>query len=85
MENYCQKSSIKEESYKLSNCPKLVNDEHLGTVVGKYINATTLKNMHLEKEVIKLESYLEDSMILSNLMDDFPPISKEDPVDVRVS
>jgi len=33
---------------------KAVSDDQLGTVVGKYINASTLKNMLLVKEVTKL-------------------------------
>jgi len=58
---------------------KVVNDNQLGTVVGKYINGSTLYNMHLVKSVINLQ----ESNILSNLMDNFPPICKQDPPDVR--
>jgi len=64
------------EAIRLS---KAVNDDQLGKVVGKYINANTLKHMYQVKEFEKLETDLQESMILSNLMDDFPPISKEDP------
>jgi len=62
---------------------KTVNDNQLGTMVGKYINGTTLYNMHLIKEVDKKNTDLEESSILSNLMDDFPPICKQDPPDVQ--
>jgi len=64
------------EALKMS---KVVTDKMLGTVVGKYINGSTLKNMYLAKEVIRMNTDLKESMILSNLMEDFPPISKEDP------
>jgi len=61
------------EALKLS---KVVNDDQLGTVVGKYINGNTLNKMYLVKKVIKMKTDLKRSNILSNLMDDFPPISK---------
>jgi len=70
------------EALRLS---KVVIDEKLDTVVGKYINATTLKNMYLVKEVTKLSTDLKESMILSDLIGDFPLISKEDPPEVRVA
>jgi len=56
----------------------VVTNDHLGTIVGKYINGNTLRSMSIIKEVDKLESYLKESMIVSDLMADFPPISKED-------
>jgi len=68
------------EAIKLS---KAVNDDQLGTVVGKCINSSTLKHMLLIKEVTKLETDLQESMILSNLIDDFSPFSKEGPPEVR--
>jgi hypothetical protein len=68
------------EALRLS---KLVTYKHLGTVVGKYINANTLKNMLLIKEVTELPTDLKEYMILSDLITDFPPISKEDPPEVR--
>jgi len=52
-------------------------------VVGKYINGSTLYNMHLVKTVIRMDTDLQESNILSNLMDNFPPICKQDPPDVR--
>jgi len=39
--------------------------------------------MQLIKEVIKLETDLQESSVVYNLMDDFPPICKQDPPDVR--
>ena len=60
----------------------VVNDDQLGAVVGKYINAGTLKNMYLIEEVKKLDTDLNESMIFSDLITNFPPISKEDPPDV---
>jgi len=62
---------------------KVVDDNQLGTVVGKYINGSTLYNMHLVKTVIRMDTDLQESNILSNLMDNFPPICKQDPPDVR--
>jgi hypothetical protein len=68
---------------KVIRFSKAVNDDQLGTVVGKFRNANTLKNTLQIKEVTKQDSDLQESMILSNLMDDFPPISNEDPPEVR--
>ena len=61
---------------------KAVDDNQLGTVVGKYINGSTLYNMHLVKTVIRMDTDLQESNILSNLMDNFPLICKQDPSDV---
>lgn len=55
-----------------------MSHDQLGTIVGKYINVNTLKSMKLIMEVKKLETYLKESMIVSDLMEDFPPISNED-------
>jgi len=55
-----------------------ISDDQLGTMVGSYINAKTLTGMRLIKKVEKLESDLTESMIVFDLMEDFPPISKED-------
>jgi len=62
---------------------KAVNYNQLGTMVGKYVNGSTLYNMHLVKAVIIMDTDLQESNILSNLMDNFPPICKQDPPDVR--
>jgi len=62
---------------------KTVDDNQLETVVGKYINGSTLYNMHLVKTVIRMDTDLQESNILSNLMNNFPSICKQDPPDVR--
>ena len=62
---------------------KAIDDNQLGTVVRKYINGSTLYNMHLVKTVIRMDTDLQESNIPSNLMDNFPPICKQDPLDVR--
>jgi len=56
----------------------VVSHEHVRTVTGKYINGHTLRSMGIVKTIDKLESDLHESMIVSDLMVDFPPISKED-------
>jgi len=64
---------------------RVVSDDQLGTVVGKYINGSTLRSMNLVKTVDKLETDLKESMIVSDLMVDFPPISKENNPKVLVA
>jgi len=61
-------------------------DAQLGTVTGKIINGATLIHMKLiRKEDHKVFSIdLKESSVISNLMDDFPPICKQDPLEVRV-
>jgi len=68
---------------KVLKLSKAIDDNQLGTMVGKYINGSTLYNMRLVKTVIKMDTDLQESNILSNLMDKFPPICKQDPSDVR--
>jgi len=65
---------------------KVVDDDQLGTVTGKIINANTLRNMNLIKkeEFTKLKIDLQESFAVSNLMDNFPPICKQDPLDVQI-
>jgi len=41
--------------------------------------------MCLVNKVVKLDYDLKESWIQSNKMDDFPPISKEDPPKVRAA
>ncbi|KEH41529.1 hypothetical protein MTR_1g052035 [Medicago truncatula] len=62
-------------------------DEQLGTETGKLINGSTLWKMHpIKKEdYTKLCTDLNESNAVSNLMDDFPPICKQDPLDVRIN
>jgi len=61
-------------------------DDMLGTVTGKIINGATLANMKLIKSdvVVKLESDMKESRISSNLMEGFPPICKQNPLDVQL-
>jgi len=71
------------------NALKKVNyftDAQLGTITGKIINGATLVHMKLiRKEDHKvLSTNLKESSVISNLMDDFPPIYKQDPLEVRV-
>jgi len=49
----------------------VVSDDQVGTMVGKYINAKTLKSMKMIKEVQKQETDLTESMILFDIMADF--------------
>jgi hypothetical protein len=59
-------------------------DELLDTKTGKFINAQTLKNMKLISEVTKLQTNLSESNVRSDLMRNFPPICKKDPLDVQM-
>jgi len=61
-------------------------DDILGTVTGKIINGSTLANMRLIKQeaATKLETDLKESRVSSNLMERFPPICKQDPLDVQL-
>jgi len=51
------------------------------------INGSTLKHMKLIKKeyYTELSTDLKESAVVSNLMDDFPPICKQDPLDVKVN
>jgi len=66
---------------------KVVNDYQLRTVTGKIINGGILRKMHLIKkeEFTKLKTDLQESFVVSNLMDDFPPICKQDLIDVQTN
>ena len=71
------------------NALKEVNyftDDLLSTVTGKIINGSTLKHMKvIRKEDHKvLSTGLKKSTVISNLMDDFLLICKQDPLEVRV-
>jgi hypothetical protein len=59
-------------------------DKMLDTKTGKFINAQTLKNMKLISNVTKLQIDLSESNVKSDLMRDFPPICKKDPLDVQM-
>jgi len=66
---------------------KVMDDKQLGTVTGKVINGGTLRHMKLIKkeDYKKLATDLKESEAVSNLMDNFPPICLQDPLEVRVS
>jgi len=53
-------------------------DQQLGTVIGKIINGSTLRNITLIKKEAykKLETDLKESRAISNLIEGFPPICK---------
>jgi len=57
---------------------KLASDRVLGTATGKIINGKTLQNMKIIKKFSPNEKDLKESSVQSELMRDFPPISKED-------
>jgi len=61
-------------------------DAQLGTVTGRIINGATLVSMKFIKKADykELSTDLKESSVISNLMDDFPPICKQDPLDVQV-
>jgi len=65
---------------------KCFNDAQLGTVTGRIINGATMVTMKLIKKEDhqELSTDLKESSVISNLMDDFPPICKQDPLEVRV-
>jgi len=72
-----------EGMLKILKLSRVVNDNQIGTMVGKYINGSTPFNMHLVQEVDKRDIDFQESWILSIMMDDCPPISKEYPLEVR--
>jgi len=65
---------------------KVFTDQQLGTVTRKIINGSTLGNMTLiKKEDIKeLDTDMKESKAISILMEGFPPIYKQDPLDVQL-
>jgi len=65
---------------------KCFTDAQLGTVTGRIINGATMVTMKLIKKEDhqELSTDLKVSSVISNLMDDFPPICKQDPLEVRV-
>jgi len=58
----------------------------LGTVTGRIINGATLVTMKLirKEDHKEFSTDLKESSVISNLMDYFPPICKQDPLEVRV-
>jgi hypothetical protein len=72
---------------KALSATKIFTDKDLGTVTGKVINGGTLRHMKLisKEDYKKLDTYMKESDVVSNLMEDSPPICMEDPLEVRVS
>ena len=66
---------------------KIFTNKELDTVTCKIINGSTLRHMKLirKEDFKKLEIDLKESNVVSNLMEDFPPICMQDPLDVRVN
>jgi len=64
---------------------KIITDAQLGTMTGKIINGRTLIKMELIKkeEFKERNTGLKESYVVSNLMDDFPLICRQDPPEVR--
>jgi len=60
-------------------------DDKLETVVGKVINGKTLKNMQLVKNFTPRELDISESLVVSDLMANFPPISKKDSLAVQMA
>ena len=71
------------DALKSVNC---FTDAQLSTVTGRIINGATLVTMKLirKEDHQDLSTNLKESSVISNLMDDFPPICKQDPLEVRV-
>jgi len=71
-------NSLKEVNY--------FTDAQLCTVTGRIINGENLVAMKLIKkqDLKQLSTDLKESSAISNLMDDFPPICKQDPLEVRI-
>jgi len=71
------------DALKNVNC---FTDVQLGTVTGRIINGATMVTMKLIKKEDhqELSTNLKESSVISNLMDDFPPICKQDPLEVRI-
>jgi hypothetical protein len=65
---------------------QIYNDTHLGTVTGKVITGRTLGNILLipKDSFVELSTNLKESDAVSNLMEDFPPICKKEPLDVHM-
>jgi len=62
-------------------------DEQLGTETGKIINGKTRKNMGVTASNVykQLSTYLKESNVVSIMMEDFPPICKQDRLEVQMN
>jgi len=65
---------------------KVFTDQQLCTVTGKIINGSTLGNITLIKkeDIKKLDTNMKESRAMSNLIEGFPPICKQDPLDLQL-
>ncbi|AES97615.1 hypothetical protein MTR_5g056860 [Medicago truncatula] len=72
---------------KMLNEAEIFSDEQLGTVKEKIINGETLRSMQLigVKDLKKLPTDLKASDAKSALIPNFPPICKQDPLDVQMN
>ena len=82
MEGYFHQIGVLD-ALKSVNC---YTDAQLSTVTGRIINGATLVTMKLirKEDHQELSTDLKESSVISNLMDDFPPICKQDHLEVRV-
>jgi len=64
---------------------RFYTDQMLETVVGKVINGRTLKNMSLVTKFTPLKTDISESMVVSDLMANFPPIYKKDTLAVQMA
>ena len=55
-------------------------------IIGKVINGSTMRHMKLirKENYKKLNTDLKESTAIPNLMEGFPPICKQDPLDVQL-
>jgi len=70
---------------KLIRTTSSTSDDDLGTYTGKIINGKSLQSMHIVSKEIMLKTDMKESDVVSDLMEDFPPISKEDNPEVLVA
>lgn len=82
-------SEVLHQGGILNNLKELniFTDAHLGTLTWKVINGSTLRHMRLitKEEYTELSTDMKESSFVFNLMDNFPSICKQDPLDVRVN
>jgi len=64
---------------------RFYTDQMLEIVVGKVINVKTLKNMQLVKKFTPLKTDISESLVVSDLMANFPPICKKDTLAVQMA
>ena len=72
---------------KAMNDINFFTTEQLGTETGKIINGKTRKNMGVTASNVykQLSTYLKESNVVSIMMEDFPPICKQDLLEVQMN